>query len=246
MTFAGLNLMEIPTGFGDKARFVRVIFTDVQREYDLLLHLLTFGMDWAWRRRLLSRITHRESLRVLDLACGTGLITFPLQRLTGEGGLVVGLDPSISMLQPAVGRKHRNRSAVEFVRAVGEYMPFRDRVFDYETVGLALRNFGDKEMMFREARRTLADAGWFLSVDFVLPNRSLIRKMYLLYVLKVFPALGKLVSESWHRTFIYLGKSIQLSTPPSEICKMLSATGFRQTFFQNATLGVVALVGARK
>jgi len=238
--------VEIPTGFGAKARFVRVIFTDVQREYDLLLRLLTFGMDWAWRRRLFSRITCRQSLRILDLACGTGLITFPLQRFTGEGGLVVGLDPSFSMLQPAVRRKHRNRSAVEFVRAVGEYMPFRDRVFDYETVGLALRNFGDKEMMFREARRTLADAGWFLSVDFVLPNRSLIRRLYLFYVLRVFPVLGRMVSESWHRTFVYLGKSIQLSTPPPQISGMLAGTGFRQTFIQRMTLGVVALIGGQK
>jgi len=246
MTFAGLNFMEIPTGFGDKARFVRVIFTDVQREYDLLLSLLTFGMDWAWRRRLFSRITSRESLRVLDLACGTGLITFPLQRLTGEGGLVVGLDPSISMLQPAVGRKHRNSVAIEFVRAVGEYMPFRGKIFDYETVGLALRNFGDKEMLFKEARRTLVDAGWFLSLDFVLPNRSLIRRLYLVYVLRVFPVLGRVVSESWHRTFVYLGKSIQLSTPPPEISGMLVGTSFRQTFIQRMTLGVVALIGGQK
>lgn len=238
--------MEIPTGFRDKARFVRVIFTDVQREYDLLLHLLTFGMDWAWRRRLLSRIIRRESLRILDLACGTGLITFPLQRVMGESGLVVGLDPSISMLQPAVGRKHHNHSTVEFVRAVGEYMPFRDRVFDYETVGLALRNFGDKEMLFKEARRTLVNAGWFFSVDFVLPNRELIRKFYLFYVLKVFPVVGRLISESWYRTFVYLGKSIQLSTPPPEISRMLTATGFRETLIQKITLGVVSLIGGQK
>jgi len=113
-------------------------------------------------------------------------------------GLVVGLDPSTSMLQPAVRRKHVGRVPVEFVRAVGEFMPFRDCVFDYETVGLALRNFGDKEAMFREARRTLINAGWFLSIDFVLPKGSLIRKLYLFYVLKVFPIFGKRVSDSWY------------------------------------------------
>lgn len=192
--------MEIPTGFVEKARFVRVIFTDVEREYDLLLHLLTLGMDWAWRRRLFARITPCESNRILDLACGTGLVTFPLQRLVGSGGLVVGLDPSVSMLQPAVRRKHLKGVPVEFVRAVGESMPFRDGVFDYETVGLALRNFGDKEAMFREAHRTLRNGGWFLSVDFVLPSKSLIRKLYLFYVLKVFPGaweigFGKLASN---------------------------------------------------
>ncbi len=166
----------------------------------------------------------------MDLACGTGLITFPLQRLAGEGGLVVGLDPSISMLQPAVARKHRNRSAVEFVRAVGEYMPFRDSVFDYETVGLALRNFGDKEMMFREARRTLADAGWFLSVDFVLPNRSLIRKIVPALCPESIPRSRKIGFRKLAPNIRLLGKVNPTLNPPSEICKMLSATGFRQTF----------------
>jgi len=238
--------LEIPTGFVEKARFVRVIFTDVEGEYDVLLCLLTFGMDWVWRKRLLSKITRRESLRVLDLACGSGLITFPLQRVVGVNGLVVGLDPSTSMLQPAVRRKHAGGVPVEFVRAVGEFMPFRDSVFNYETVGLALRNFGDKEAMFREARRTLIDAGWFLSFDFVLPKSSLIRKLYLFYVLKFFPVFGKLISDSWHRTFVYLGKSIELSSPPTEVCEMLSGSSFRLTFFNEVTLGVVAILGGQK
>jgi ubiquinone/menaquinone biosynthesis C-methylase UbiE len=161
-------------------------------------------------------------------------------------GLVVGLDPSISMLQPAVKRKHAGRVPVEFVRAVGEFIPFRDNVFDYETVGLAMRNFGDKKAVFREARRTLIDAGWFLSFDFVLPRSSMIRKLYLFYVLKIFPVLGKLVSVSWHRTFVYLGKSIELSSPSSEVCEMLSNSAFRSTFFNEMTLGVVALLGGQK
>ena len=241
-----MSCLEIPTGFVEKARFVRVIFTDVEREYDVLLGLLTFGTDWVWRRRLLSKITRRDSLQILDLACGSGLITFPLQRLVGMNGLVVGLDPSISMLQPAVKRKHAGRVPVEFVRAVGEFIPFRDNVFDYETVGLAMRNFGDKKAVFREARRTLIDAGWFLSFDFVLPRSSMIRKLYLFYVLKIFPVLGKLVSVSWHRTFVYLGKSIELSSPSSEVCEMLSNSAFRSTFFNEMTLGVVALLGGQK
>ena len=241
-----MSRLEIPTGFVEKARFVRVIFTDVEREYDVLLGLLTFGTDWVWRRRLLSKITRRDSLRILDLACGSGLITFPLHCLVGMRGLVVGLDPSISMLQPAVRKKHAGRVPVEFVRAVGEFIPFRDNVFDYETVGLAMRNFGDKEAVFREARRTLIGAGWFLSVDFVLPRNSLIRKLYMFYVLKIFPVLGKLVSVSWHRTFVYLGKSIELSSPSHEICEMLSNCAFRSTFFNEMTLGVVALLGGQK
>lgn len=225
-----------------------MIFTDVEKEYDALLHLLTFGLDWAWRRRMLSKIHPNREMPILDLACGTGLVTFALSRSLGSQGLVIGLDPSRSMLGPAIGKKRSAASHcwLEFVRATGEFMPFRDGVFGYETIGLALRNFGDKSAMFAEAHRTLSNSGWFLSVDFVLPNAALIRHLYSFHISNVLPAIGRLVSSNWHRTLVYLARSIRLSTPPMEICSMLSKHGFRRTFSERLTLGIVALVGGQK
>jgi demethylmenaquinone methyltransferase/2-methoxy-6-polyprenyl-1,4-benzoquinol methylase len=246
--FEDAGLLEIPSKFVEKARFVGVIFTDVEREYDTLLHLMTLGLDWTWRRRMMSKIRFNQEMRILDLACGTGLVTFALSRSIGPQGLVVGLDPSKSMLKPAIRKKHSTgtRCWLEFIRATGEFMPFRNETFEYETIGLALRNFGDKSAMFEESHRTLSNSGWFLSVDFVLPDRSFIRKLYIFQIFCVLPALGRLVSSNWHRTLAYLARSIQLSTPPGEICSMLAKQGFRQTFSERITLGVVALLGGHK
>ena len=232
----------------EKARFVRAIFTDVEKEYDALLHLMTLGLDWTWRRRMLSKVCVDRPIRVLDLACGTGLVTFALSRSMGSLGFVIGLDPSTSMLRPAIRKKRATgtRGSLEFIRAAGEFMPFRDDVFDYETVGLALRNFGDKSAVFSEVHRTLTNSGWFLSVDFVLPEKSLIRKLYMFHIFNVLPTLGGLVSRSWHRTLVYLAKSIESSAPPTETRKMLSRHGFRRTFSEKITLGLVALLGAQK
>ena len=225
-----------------------VIFTDVEKEYDALLRLLTLGMDWTWRRRMMSKIRFAEGARILDLACGTGLVTFALARLIGSEGLVVGLDPSMSMMSSAIRKKRStlDSPSIEFIRATGEFMPFRDGVFQYETIGLALRNFGDKSAMFTEAHRTLRNSGWFLSVDFVLPDKSLIRKLYVFHIFNILPAIGQLVSSNWHRTLAYLARSIQLSTPSEEICGMLGRHGFRRTFSEKMTMGVVALVGGLK
>jgi demethylmenaquinone methyltransferase/2-methoxy-6-polyprenyl-1,4-benzoquinol methylase len=241
-------LLEIPTRFVEKARFVGVIFTDVEKEYDALLRLLTLGMDWTWRRRMISRIRFTQGIRTLDLACGTGLVTYALARLIGPEGLVIGLDPSMSMMSSAIRKKRSTPGSpwIEFIRATGEFMPFRDGIFHYETIGLALRNFGDKSGMFTEAHRTLRNSGWFLSVDFVLPNKPLIRKLYVFHIFNVLPAIGKLVSIHWRRTLLYLARSIQLSTPPVEVCRMLSEHGFRRTFSEKITLGVVTLVGGHK
>jgi demethylmenaquinone methyltransferase/2-methoxy-6-polyprenyl-1,4-benzoquinol methylase len=240
--------LEISTKFVEKAKFVATIFTDVEREYDALLRMMTLGLDWAWRRRLLSRIDYQRSIRILDLASGTGLVTFALCRSMGTQGLVIGLDPSTSMLRIALRKKRatRTRCSLEFIRAAGEFMPFRDEIFEYETIGLALRNFADKSAMFREARRTLTNSGWLLSADFVLPDKSLVRRLYTFHVFNVLPTLGGLISGSWHRTLVYLAKSIQVSASPTETCGLLSRGGFRRAFFEKITLGVVALVGGQK
>lgn len=244
----GSVYLEIPTRFVDKAKFVRVIFMDVEKEYDGLLHLFTLGLDCAWRRRLTSRVHDHQGMRILDIACGTGLVTYALSRSVGSRGLVVGLDPSKSMLRPAIRKKRAAGTgcSLEFIRATAEFLPFRDSIFQYETVGLALRNFGDKSAVFNEVHRTLGGSGWFLSVDFVLPDNLLIRKLYLFHIFNVLPTLGRLVSGSWHRTLVYLARSIQLSAPPSETCSMLSGHGFERTFFERITLGIVALVGGQK
>ncbi len=62
----------------DKVRFVRAIFTDVENEYDVLVHLMTFSLDWVWRRRMFARMVFSDKTKVLDVACGTGLVTFNL------------------------------------------------------------------------------------------------------------------------------------------------------------------------
>ncbi len=237
--------MEIPTSFLDKAKFVRTIFTDVEKEYDYLLHFMTLGFDWIWRRRLLARIQPLKNGRVLDLACGTGLLTFDLVRSLRGGTLVVGLDPSQSMMKTAIRKKRTLRAGcmLDLVRATGEYLPFRNRTFQYVTVGLALRNFGNKSAVFNECCRVLAFPGWFFSVDFVLPHGTLLRRLYLFHIFHILPALGKLVSVNWHRTLTYLARSIELSNSAVEIQRMLSESGFVRIFHERITLGVVALIG---
>jgi demethylmenaquinone methyltransferase/2-methoxy-6-polyprenyl-1,4-benzoquinol methylase len=111
---------------------------------------------------------------------------------------------------------------------------------------LALRNFGDKSAVFREALRVLSDLGWFLSVDFVRPDNSLIRRIFMFHIFWVLPALGRLVSGYWYQTLTYLANSIRASTPGSQICVMLREGGFEQTFLEKITLGIVALLGGQK
>ena len=152
------------------------------------------------------------------------------------------------MLTAALENRAKKRTVceVELVRAAGEFLPFREGFFDYLTIGLALRNFADKAAMFRESVRVLESSGWFLSVDFVKPDNPLVWRIYRFHIFHVLPNISRLVSSHWKRTLIYLAKSIRISTPPAETCQFLTAAGFHDTFVEKMTLGIVALVAARK
>ena len=243
-----MSRMEIPTKFVEKAKFVLRVFTDVETEYDFLLHLMTLNFDSAWRRRMLSNVDFTDAIRVLDLACGTGLVAFELGRRASAVSMVVGLDLSPAMLRIAKRNRLREPSncPIEFVRAVGEFLPFRDGFFNYVTIGLALRNFADKLAMFRESRRALTRSGWFLSVDFVRPDNRLVWFLYRFHIFRVLPALGRLVSSHWKETLVYLANSILISTPPKQTCKLLRQTGFRNTLSDAMSLGIVVSIGAQK
>jgi demethylmenaquinone methyltransferase/2-methoxy-6-polyprenyl-1,4-benzoquinol methylase len=240
--------MDIPTKFIDKAKFVLKIFTDVETEYDFLLRLMTLTLDSNWRNRLLSKIDLSREVKILDLACGTGLVTFNVARSALRPRMIVGLDMSSAMLRVARRNKSKQQSVrqIEFVRAAGESLPFRTEVFDYITIGLALRNFADKQAVFKESQRILREEGWFLSLDFVRPDDSRIWWIYRFHIFRVLPTMGRVVSTHWKRTLVYLANSITIAVPPERICGLLCKAGFRRTFLEKMSLGIVALVGAQK
>lgn len=55
-----------------KKEFVREMFNSIYRTYDLLNHILSFGIDIYWRKKSLKNIFLRDTDVCLDLAAGTG------------------------------------------------------------------------------------------------------------------------------------------------------------------------------
>jgi SAM-dependent methyltransferase len=87
----------------------------------------------------------------LDVGCGTGLSTRPL---TEVAELVVGLDPSVAMLEQA-----DDHPRVAYCAGVAEAAPFADGSAELIGVGLALHWF-ERAAFLSEASRLLIPAGW--------------------------------------------------------------------------------------
>jgi ubiquinone/menaquinone biosynthesis C-methylase UbiE len=98
--------------------------------------------------------------RVLDVACGTGLVTLRIADALGTAGAVVGTDISGQMVEEArriaAERKVDNAS---FERADAEQLPFADTTFDAAVCALGLMYVPDPVKALAEMRRVLKPGG---------------------------------------------------------------------------------------
>jgi ubiquinone/menaquinone biosynthesis C-methylase UbiE len=101
--------------------------------------------------------------RVLDVACGTGLVSFVCAPCARE---VVGVDISPGMLAKARALRHaREVHNVHFVLGEAEHLPFKDSEFDVVVCRLAVHHFPQPEREIREMARVLKVGGRLVISD---------------------------------------------------------------------------------
>jgi SAM-dependent methyltransferase len=96
--------------------------------------------------------------RYLDLGCSAGLYTRGLARDL-DGGEVVGIDISPSMLREADRRARLTGLEPSFVRANARNLSFFDATFVGAVCGGSLNEFGDPARVLRETSRVLEPGG---------------------------------------------------------------------------------------
>ncbi|AKE89029.1 MULTISPECIES: methyltransferase domain-containing protein [Rhodococcus] len=106
-----------------------------------------------WAPRLLDQAAITTGTRVLDVACGTGIVARVAADRVGPSGRVVGVDASEAML--AVAR--RLRPDLEWHRGDAGALPFADGSFDAALCQMALMFFPDRARALREMRRVATE-----------------------------------------------------------------------------------------
>jgi len=107
---------------------------------------------------LVCRAALRPSERVLDVACGTGVVARLASQHVGGTGTVAGLDIHPGML--AVARSATPPGmAIHWHQASAEAMPLADAAFDAVLCQIGLQFMPDKPAALREMQRVLAPGG---------------------------------------------------------------------------------------
>jgi len=198
------------------------MFDRIAPVYDFLNHLLSFGRDFSWRRRLAGAVVKDEKLRVLDLATGTGDVLITLLDRNPNIAEAVGLDISENML--AVCRRkiarHKLAERVKLVRADVTANGMGDETFDVVAMGFGIRNTPDALKTLTEIRRLLKPGGTALILEFSMPANRILRSFYLFYLRFFVPLLGRLLSGDNH-AYRYLNKSIENFHRSDDFCRIM-------------------------
>ena len=109
----------------------------------------------TWAGRVADAARIGPGHRVLDVACGTGVLARAAAERAGPGGSVTGLDINPGML--AVAR--RIAPAIDWREGAADALPFDDGVFDAVVSQFGLMFFPDREAALREMLRVLAPGG---------------------------------------------------------------------------------------
>ena len=130
---------------------------DVPQNYDRYLGPVFFH---SFADDLAGRLEVKPGMRVLETACGTGIVSRRLaERLRGTGSLVA-TDLNEAMI--AYGRTQVTTGHVEWRPADATLLPFPDGSFDAVVCQFGLMFFPDKPAGIREAFRVLKPGGQYL------------------------------------------------------------------------------------
>lgn len=125
---------------------------NVAAAYDRLLAPALFQQ---WVDRVADAAQVARGQRVLDVACGTGVLARAAAERTGAGGSVAGVDINPGML--AVAR--RIAPEIDWQEAPAEALPYADRAFDAVVSQFGLMFFPAREAGLQEMMRVLKPGG---------------------------------------------------------------------------------------
>ncbi|MBI1745852.1 MAG: class I SAM-dependent methyltransferase [Acidobacteria bacterium] len=117
------------------------------------------AMFLPWATILLRHAAARSGERVLDVACGTGIVARQAAPLVGADGQVVALDMNPAMLAVARALPAPSGAAIDWQEGNAMALPFPDGAFDVVLCQHGLQFFPDRAGAVREMRRVLAPGG---------------------------------------------------------------------------------------
>lgn len=218
------------------------LFARVAHRYELVNHVLTFGLDTTWRRRAARLASKGGGSLWLDVCSGTGEMARSLARQAAGQPRIVVLDFCPAMIRefgPA-----RSGASFFFTLAEVDHLPFPDGIFDLVTIAFATRNLHTSPEALlgrlKELHRVLRSGGRFVNLETSQPGQPLLKKLFHAYVRLTVRPIGSLLSGS-RPAYRYLASTIPRFYTAPEFSRLLIKAGFSRVEVKLLFLGVAAI-----
>lgn len=206
-----------------KKQFNEEHFAESAPRYDLATRGLSLCQDSYWKRQLIRGLPNLNShAHCVDIACGTGDITFLLANRYPDAD-ITGLDLTREMIEIAESRNTRRN--IQF--SVGDMSRLRleDESIDLITGGYAIRNAPDLRQALGEFHRVLKNGGHAAFLDFSKPKSSFGKRLQYL-LLKFWGGFWGLLLHGNPEIHGYISESLKQFPDLRELEKLFVESGF--------------------
>lgn len=226
-------------------RKIRKMFNSIAKNYDLLNHILTFGLDYYWRKKAIQEFQNNPK-EILDIATGTG--DFAISAYYNlENVKITGIDISEEMLKKGEKKiiKKKLDHIINLEIGDAESLSFNDNTFDGITVGFGVRNFENLDKGLSELYRTLKKGGKIVILEPSNPGYFPMKQIHYFYFNYITPLIGKLISGD-NQAYSYLSKSVNNFPKGKLFLNHMKNKGFLELEHKKLSFGVVDMYTAIK
>ena len=172
-------------------------FSGNSATYEQIANFTSLGLDGWWKRKIVNKIPHNPT-RILDQACGTGLLTFkiaqrfPLCR-------ILGVDLQDEYLGIARQKAQALRlTSVEFIHGKAEDVVLEG---DFDCItSCYLAKYADLTRLVSHAHDMLREGGMFIVHELTYPTRLLYEFLWNIHF-RLLQAYGAWRHPEWRIAF---------------------------------------------
>lgn len=216
-------------------------FSGTGASYDHIVNLCTFGVDRWWKKKIMSAVPPGP-VRIVDQACGTGILTFKLATRFPQAH-VIGVELREEYLAIAKQKAAALHLVnVDLILGRAEEVYLRD--VDCITSSY-LAKYAEIPKLICNASMMLRKGGFLIVHDFTYPQDPAFARIWETYF-KLLQALGRKGYQAWQTIFAELPVLLRRTRWPAELTVALRERAFAEIVFTPMTLGTSAMIVARK
>jgi len=223
-----------------KENDIRIMFSGIAKRYDLLNHLLSFGVDKSWRRKAAEELNFNEGI-LLDICAGSGDMAMVFNHSVKK----ILCDFCYPLLKIAEKKLQKWNHSFLLIEGNALKLPIQNDSVDVITIAFGLRNLSDIDGALIEFNRVLKKQGKIAILEFTMPKNKLISFIYKIYLKYFIPIVGGIVSGNY-KAYKYLQTSIQEFPKYEELIEKMKKNNFDESYYKIFTFGVATLYIGKK